>query len=75
MEILWWLAPSVVATFAAIVYVSWVGHKPLAGRDRSEAAQAKMAAALKRAVPQSQVTPMSQPHSNGVVVHQPRRNV
>jgi hypothetical protein len=74
MEILWWLAPSVVATIVATIYVSWVGHKPPAGRDRSEAAQDRMAAALKRSVPQSQVAPVSQPHSNGVVVHQTRRS-
>ena len=74
MEILWWLAPSVVATIAAMIYVNWVGAKEPAGRDRSEAARAKMGEALSKPIPQASVSRIQRPASNGVVVQSTRRS-
>jgi hypothetical protein len=74
VEILWWLAPSVVATIAAMFYVSWVGAKEPAGRDRSEAARAKMGEALSKPIPQASVSRIQRPASNGVVVQSTRRS-
>ena len=73
MEILWWLAPSVAATIAAMIYVNWVGAKEPAGRDRSEAARAKMGEALSKPLPQAGASRAQRPTSNGVVVHSPPR--
>jgi len=74
MEILWWLAPAAVATGAAMIYAGWVGSRRPVGRDRSEEATARMAAALQRPLPQTATRPLGQSRSNGVVVRQPRRS-
>ncbi|HNA99154.1 MAG TPA: hypothetical protein PLC19_06750 [Marmoricola sp.] len=74
MEILWWLAPATVATLAAIGYVSWVGQRPPVTRDRSDAAQERMGAALQRPLPTNRVRPQDPTASSGVVVHPPRRS-
>jgi hypothetical protein len=45
MEILWWLAPPVVVTVVAMVWVSWLGRESRGEIDRDEAV-ARMAKAL-----------------------------
>ncbi len=50
VEILWWLAPAGVATALAMVWAAWAG-RPRDGRDRSEAAYERFAAAMAREHP------------------------
>ena len=50
MEILWWLAPSVVATFAAMLWVAWLGRDGRGEVDRDVAVQ-RMEGALRRERP------------------------
>ena len=47
MEILWWLAPSVVVTVVAMVWVSWLGREGRGEVDR-DVAVARLAKALER---------------------------
>ena len=51
-----------------------VGAKEPAGRDRSEAARAKMGEALSKPIPQASVSRIQRPASNGVVVQSTRRS-
>ncbi len=47
MEILWWLAPAVVVTAVAMVWVSWLGRDGRGEIDRDEAV-ARLGEALSR---------------------------
>ncbi len=55
MEVLWWLAPPLVATLLAMVWAGWLGReRDDDQRDDSDAALARMADALARpAAPRS----------------------
>ena len=55
MTILWWLVPAVVATLAAMVYVGLTGREQRPTQARTEAEQAKLAAAMQRPHPGRQV--------------------
>ncbi|MDT0203875.1 hypothetical protein [Nocardioides sp. AE5] len=50
MEILWWLAPPVVVTVAAMVWVAWLGREGRGGVDRDVAVE-RMAKALRKEHP------------------------
>lgn len=51
MEVLWWLAPPLLATCLAMVWAGWLGReRDDEQRDDSEAALARMADALARPV-------------------------
>lgn len=52
MEVLWWLAPPAAMTFVAMIWAGWLGRQRDDGqRDDSEAALARMEAALARPAP------------------------
>lgn len=52
MEVLWWLAPPLVATVLAMVWAGWLGReRDDEQRDDSDAALARMADALARPAP------------------------
>ena len=51
MEILWWLAPAGAATVLAMVWATWAGRPRSDGRDRSEAAYERFAAAMSKEHP------------------------
>jgi hypothetical protein len=71
---LWWLPPALV-TAGAMVWVSWLGRARSATPDRSEAAQARLAAAIQRDLPSSVSRPTSRPHerSTGLAVRPSQR--
>ncbi len=48
--LLWWLPPAIV-TVIAMLWVSWLGRARESGPDRSEAAQERFAAAIRRELP------------------------
>ncbi len=53
MAVLWWLAPPLVATCLAMVWVAWVGReREQPRRDDSDAALLRMQQALSKPVPQ-----------------------
>lgn len=54
MSILLWLLPAVLATVAAMLWVSWIGRQRTPGPDRSDAAQARFADAIMRPMPEGQ---------------------
>lgn len=54
MEILWWLAPAVVATVVAMCWAAWAGRPRVEHEDRSEAAYERFAAAIQREHPGAQ---------------------
>lgn len=69
MEILFWLVPPVVVTSVAMLWVGWLGRARPTGPDRSDAAQERFAAAIKRDHPgQVRVRPRRTEHSTGVAV-------
>lgn len=47
MEILWWLAPSLVVTVAAMLWVGWIGREGRGEVDREVAVQ-RLARAMER---------------------------
>ena len=49
MEILWWLAPAVAVTLAAMVWVAWVGREGRGEVDRDVAVE-RLARALAKAL-------------------------
>ena len=53
MEILLWLAPAVVVTAVAMAVAGWAGRERRESDRRSEAAQARFAAAINRDHPAS----------------------
>ena len=72
MEILWWLAPPVVATGLAMVWVSWLGREGRGEVDR-EVAVRRLADALAKPSPiRTPTTPPATPRqgerSTGVAV-------
>ncbi|WP_235737711.1 hypothetical protein [Nocardioides alcanivorans] len=77
MEILWWLAPSVVVTVLAMVWVGWLGRDGRGEVDRDVAAE-RMAKALRaehqglrQASPRLNRRP---DRSSGVAARAPRAN-
>lgn len=80
MEILLWLLPAAVTTGLAMAWAAWAGRaRP--ERERSEADQERLAAALRRPLPQQARRPeRSRERSTGVAVRpsarpgQPRRS-
>lgn len=75
MEILWWLAPAGVATLLAMLWATWAGRPRRDGRDRSEAAYERFAAAMAREHPAAG-RPRPQPlrdRSTGIAVRPSRR--
>lgn len=71
---LWWL-PAGLATLAAMAWVSWAGRARSSEPDRSEAAQARFAAAIGRDLPGDAATPASRPRerSTGIAVRRSQR--
>ncbi|HET7432704.1 MAG TPA: hypothetical protein VFJ89_14445 [Nocardioides sp.] len=70
MEILWWLAPPVVATVLAMLWVSWLGREGRGEVDR-EVAVRRLAAAMgkpTRVRPQAPRTGSARERSTGVAV-------
>lgn len=71
MVVLWWLAPPLAATCLAMLWVAWMGReRDEAGRDDSDAALLKMAAALAKPAPSKAEHVVSIPTelSHGVAV-------
>lgn len=66
---LWWLPPALV-TLGAMLWVSWHGRERDDAPDRSEAAQARMAAALGRDLPRGARDDFPRPRdrSTGIAV-------
>lgn len=77
VEILWWLAPPVVATALAMLWVSWLGREGRGEVDREVAvrrlgeAMARPTRISARATPAR--TPRSDDHSTGVAVRRSGR--
>ncbi len=76
MAVLWWLAPPLVATCLAMVWVAWLGReRDQPRRDDSEAALSRMQQALNKPVPQKgrpvPSTPIEPTH--GVAMRGPAR--
>ncbi len=71
---LWWLPPAVV-TLGAMVWVSWLGRTRSEEPDRSEAAQARFAAAIQRDLPTGVRRSTARPHerSTGLAVRPSQR--
>lgn len=71
---LWWLPPAVV-TLGAMVWVSWLGRTRSEEPDRSEAAQARFAAAIQRDLPSGVRRAPARPHerSTGIAVRPSQR--
>lgn len=71
---LWWLPPALV-TLGAMLWVSWYGRARDEAPDRSEAAQARMARALGRDLPQSERRTSTRPRdrSTGIAVRPSQR--
>lgn len=65
MTILLWLLPAVLATLAAMVFVSWIGRQRPA-RERTEAEQERFAAAIAKPLPQQRPRPAVRDRSTGV---------
>lgn len=75
MEILWWLAPAGAATVLAMGWATWAARPHRDGRDRSEAAYGRFAAAMAKDHPAA-----GRPHpvavrdrSTGIAVRPSRR--
>ena len=76
MQVLWWLVPPFVATFAAMCWAGWVGRvRDEARRDDSEAALLRMQRALSRPAPTKGRPVVSRPvePSHGVAVRRTAR--
>ena len=58
MEILWWLAPPVVVTCVAMVWVTWLGREGRGEVDRDVAVR-RLAEALQREDPRGPAVPYS----------------
>ena len=65
VEILLWLLPAVVATCAAMAWVSWLGRER-PERERSEAELERMARAVMRPIPEEHRRPRQRERSTGV---------
>ncbi len=75
MEILWWWAPAGVATLLAMLWAAYAGRPQRAGRDRSEEAYARFAAAIDREHPAAgrPVPTVPRDRSTGIAVRPSRR--
>jgi hypothetical protein len=71
VEILWWLAPPVVATVLAMLWVSWLGREGRGEVDRDVAVR-RLGAAMDKPLParsqQPHVAASADDRSNGVAV-------
>jgi hypothetical protein len=74
MGVLWWLAVPLGITALAMVWAAWVG-RPRDERDRSDAARARLAAALAKPTPDQARRIVVQPPDppRGVAVRRPTR--
>lgn len=76
MEILWWLAPPVVLTVLAMVWVSWLGREGRGAVDRDVAVR-RLGAAMARPLPARSRQPRPQAgaadRSTGVAVRRSTR--
>jgi len=67
MQVLWWLAPPLVATVLAMLWAAWFGRtRDEATRDNSDEALERMRAALARTLPS---TARSTPPAKVEVTH------
>ena len=77
VQILWWLAPPVVATLVAMVWVAWLGRSGRREVDR-EAAVRRLSEAMARTTSPAPTTPARRPlpgeRSTGVAVRPSRRS-
>lgn len=75
MEILWWLAPAGAVTVLAMGWASWAGRPRVEGRDRSEEAYERFAAAMARENPAVRLARPEARHdrSTGIAVRPSRR--
>ncbi len=75
MEILWWLAPAAGATALAMLWATWAGRPRPEGRDRSEAAYERFAAAMAKEHPAAgRPRPVTvRDRSTGIAVRPSRR--
>jgi hypothetical protein len=76
VQVLWWLAPPLVATSIAMAWAAWAGRaRDDARRDNSEAALQRMQRALSRPSPVSaqRVAPRPLEPSHGVAILRTRR--
>lgn len=72
MEILWWLAPSLVVTMLAMAWVGWLGREGRGEVDR-EVAVARLAKALEREREVPRTPPVRlRDRSTGIAVRPPR---
>lgn len=71
MEILWWLAPTVVVTVLAMLWVSWLGREGRGETDR-DAAVERLAKALRKEHPgtarAARPAPRPRDRSTGIAV-------
>ena len=72
MEILLWLVPAVLATCAAMAWVSWVGRER-PERERSAAEQERFAEAIMRPIPEDHRRPRQRERSTGVALRRDQR--
>jgi hypothetical protein len=76
VQILWWLAPPVVATSAAMLWVAWLGRAGRGEVDR-EVAVRRLGDAMTRPAPPRRTTPTRAPaldeRSTGVAVRRSTR--
>lgn len=71
---LWWV-PAALVTLGAMAWVSWAGRARSSEPDRSDAAQARFAAAIGRELPTDAATPARRPRerSTGIAVRRSQR--
>ena len=78
VEILYWWVPPAVVTLIAMLWVSWLGRARDMGPDRSDAAQERFAAAIKRDLPKAVTSRVSAPRptrerSTGIAIRPSQR--
>jgi hypothetical protein len=75
VEILWWLAPAGAVTVLAMIWATWAGRPRNDGRDRSEAAYERFAAAMAKEHPATgRSTPVAaRDRSTGIAVRPSRQ--
>jgi hypothetical protein len=79
VEILWWWLPPAIVTLIAMLWVGWLGRARDMGPDRSDAAQARFAAAIMRDLPSAVTNRVSEPRpmrerSTGIAIRPSQRS-